>query len=581
MSRKLKLYLPFLAVMLVQAAFVAVAPSDAPGGAGSFSAGGFDEPSFDGAGPDDGAVSVGDEVAGADPGSIDADGGDGTFTETVDPTTGAVVRTPVTRGDPASPGAATDDPDGAEPRAAAGDTSHCKGDRQFDILLNNPACKPRHVGPNGGATYPGVAADTIKIVQWEYVPNAAVDAVLAPQGLGNTRAQREAIDRASKKFIEENYELYGRKLEIIRVSTDCPTSPQDVPKCKAEARRVIEMQPFIVMIGTVNYPEIYDEFARAGIITVGGWHWPQSYFTQRRPFRWDLFADGNQSADIVAEYYCKKLQGKPASHAGRVIHPQIPNGRSTPRKVGILTPERDTDVATAEIMAAKLAPCAGGKPLIVKYSPDINTTSEQAEGYTQRLIAEGITTVICFCDPVAPAILTKTFTRLTYFPEHLMTGTGLLDYDLLGRLYDTQQWVHAFGPGHLFDPLPFDQQEVSRMWRAAGQDGEPCSACNLNWSYYALVGGMLHEGGPNLTPATVEQNLLNAKPYGGDRPGSVLVKYGPGDYTAVSDAREVYWDPNAVSKIDGRPGAYVTMNNSARYEIGEWTGDFTVPVPSS
>lgn len=463
----------------------------------------------------------------------------------------------------------------------AGDTSHCKGDRQFDLLLNNPSCKPKHVGPNAGASYKGVTAETVKIVQWEYVPNAAVDAVLAPQGLGTTRSDREALDAAAKTFIEENYELYGRKLEIVRVATECPTSPQDVPKCKAEARRIIDMQPFIVIIGTVNYPEIYDEFARAGIITLGGWHWPQSYFTQRRPFRWDLFADGNQSAEVVAEYYCKKLKGKTATHAGVTIHPQIPQGRNTPRKVGILTPDRDTDVATAEVMAQKLAPCSGGKPLIVKYSPDINTASNQAEGYTQRLIAEGITTVICFCDPVVPAILTKTFTRLTYFPEHLMTGTGLLDYDLLGRLYDERQWAHAFGPGHLFDPLPFDQQEVSRMWRASGAEGQPCRACNLNWSYYALTASMIHEAGPDLNPGTVEKGLLNAKPYGGDRPGSVLVKLGPGDYTVVSDAREVHWSSSAVSKIDGRPGAYITMNNSARYEIGEWNASFTVPVPSA
>ena len=119
------------------------------------------------------------------------------------------------------------------------------------------------------------------------------------------------------------------------------------------------------------------------------------------------------------------------------------------------------------------------------------------------------------------------------------------------------------------------------MWRASGASGSPCRACNLNWSYYALAGSMIHEAGPDLNPGTVEKGLLNAKPYGGDRPGSVLVKLGPGDYTVVSDAREVYWSSSAVSKIDGRPGAYLTMNKSARYEIGEWTPSFTVPVPSA
>ena len=572
-TRKLKLYLPFLAVILVQAIFVAVAPSDAPGGAGAFSSGSFEEPEFD----SDFSEEAGADGVTEDGVTLDADG---------NPIAGPGGSGSGSGGNGAGGGEGTGSGgqggggDG-EGEVAAGDTSHCKGDRQFDLLLNNPSCKPKHVGPNGGATYRGVTEDSVRIVQWEFVPNEAQDAILAPQGLGTTRGDREALDAAAKKFIEDNYELYGRKLDIVRVATECPTSPQDVPKCKGEARRVIDMNPFIVVISGVSYPEIYDEFARAGIITLGGWHWPQSYFTQRRPFRWDLFADGNQSADIVAEYYCKKLKGKTATHAGATIHPQIPQGRNTPRRLGILTPDRDTDVATAEYMARKLTPCVDKPPYIQRYAPDINTTTQSAEGYTQRLIAEGVTTVICFCDPVVPAILTKTFTRLTYFPEHLMTGTGLLDYDLLGRLYDERQWAHAFGPGHLFDPLPFEQQEVSRMWRASGQEGSPCKACNLNWSYYALAASMLHEGGPNLTPGTVERGLLNAKPYGGDRPGSVLVKLGPGDYTVVSDAREVYWSANAISKIDGRPGAYITMNNSARYEIGEWNASFTVPVPSA
>jgi hypothetical protein len=40
------------------------------------------------------------------------------------------------------------------------------------------------------------------------------------------------------------------------------------------------------------------------------------YFTQRRPYRYDAFMDGTSSADLIGEYYCKKLAGKNADHAG-------------------------------------------------------------------------------------------------------------------------------------------------------------------------------------------------------------------------------------------------------------------------
>ena len=561
-SHKFKLYLPFIAIIVAQALLVVAAPSNAPG-SNDLISGGF-QPGAGDAGGD-----FGDDFGdlngtdGGDGGSTTNGGGGqdldvGEFVTADDGTT-AVRRT--------------------GSGVVRGDISHCVGDRQFDILLNNPACIPKFEGDNGGATYQGVSGDAIRIVQWEYEANAAVDAALAPQGLATTPEDRRNLDAAAKAFIEKHYELYGRKLEVIRVVTSCPTSPQDITACKQEARRVIAMKPLIVIIGTVSYPEIYDEFARAGIITVGGWHWPASYFTQRRPYRWDLFMDGDQSAAMLAEYYCKKLAGKPASQSGRVIHPTI-GGRTTPRKVGILAPDRDTDALVAETMRRQIAQCAGHNPTVIKYSPDINQASRDSEAISQRLVSDGVTTVICFCDPVTPIFFTKVFTRQSYFPEHLMSGTGLLDYDKLGRLYDQGQWVHAFGPGHLFDPLPFAEQDVSRMWRASGQPGGPCQACNLNWSYYALTASMIHGAGPNLNPHTVEAGLLSATPYGGDRPGSVLVKLGPGDYTVVSDSREAYWSANTISKIDGSAGAYVTMNNGARYEHGEWTNEFTIPAAS-
>ncbi|MCW2709290.1 MAG: hypothetical protein JWM22_3132, partial [Frankiales bacterium] len=55
--------------------------------------------------------------------------------------------------------------------------------------------------------------------------------------------------------------------------------------------------------------------------------------------------------------------------------------------------------------------------------------------------------------------------------------------------------------------------------------------------------------------------------------------FGPGDYTAVSDAKEAYWDANAISPIDGKQGAYVPLNSGHRYRLGEWTrGEPSLPA---
>ena len=570
-----RLYGPFVAIVAVQALLITVAPSSAPDRTSTF-AGGTAGGSVDPA--------TGRPVA-TGTAAVDPATGQPLAAGAVDPATGQPV--PAGAVDPATgqPAAAGE---GGGPAAAAGDTSHCVGDRQFDVLLLNPECVPKFTGDNGGATYQGVTAESIRIVVFESEPNAAVDAVLAPQGLASTEAERDALYAAAEAFIESNYELYGRELEIIRYQGPCPTSPPDIPPCLEAAREVVRMQPFMVVWATPLYDRVFDEWARAGIISVGGWHFDNSFFTSdgRRGLRYDAFMDGTRSAEMIAEYYCTKLAGQPASHAGQVIHPSI-GGRTTTRRLGITIPEIDANISTAQHLASlvqQCSPAGSPAPVISTYQSDIERAAEQTNATTARFIAEKVTTVVCMCDPIAPAFQTRGFTQQGFFPEYLMPGLGLLDYDKLGRLYDPQQMAHAFGPGHLAEPVPFSESDAARMWRASGQPGGPCQSCNLQWGYMSLVATMLHYAGPTLNPATIEDAVLNRIPTagGGDQVGTQRVEFGPDDYTAISDAREVYWCATCTSRIDGQAGAYVSPNNARRYQLGQWPqGMESIPVAPS
>jgi len=68
--------------------------------------------------------------------------------------------------------------------------------------------------------------------------------------------------------------------------------------------------------------------------------------------------------------------------------------------------------------------------------------------------------------------------------------------------------------------------------------------------------------GPNLTPKSFEAGCFAYPPHQGE---IGLWKFGPGDYTAVSDAREIYWDPEATSPWNGRKGRYITTLGGARF----------------
>jgi hypothetical protein len=112
----------------------------------------------------------------------------------------------------------------------------------------------------------------------------------------------------------------------------------------------------------------------------------------------------------------------------------------------------------------------------------------------------------------------------------------------------------------------------------------PNKANQLGWNYLSFISSGIMGAGPTLTPEHFEQALLTSDPTGGwdnvHDPTETYVKFGPGDYTAVSDAREVYWDPKAISPIDGKPGAYISLNGGRRYTLGQWPrGEPDLPLP--
>ena len=178
--------------------------------------------------------------------------------------------------------------------------------------------------------------------------------------------------------------------------------------------------------------------------------------------------DGTRAASMVAEYYCKRLYGKPVQWAG----PSVTNPdrlASTPpplRKLAVLYPATDGDPTyklSVDLLIDSVSGGVCGSPSDgvrgYPYQSDINTATQQALTTAAAIKNDGATTVVCFCDPIAPAFFTAALDAQLYEPEHLIAGIGLIDYDLLGRLYTPGQWQHAFGLSELALSEPFDESE--------------------------------------------------------------------------------------------------------------------------
>ena len=570
-----QLYAPFIVLVLVQAAFVAFAPSrgdsnDPLAGLETVGGGDFSDDGGSGFDPETGTAidpETGEEIAidGSDAGGGGADGVAG-------------------GGGGGAAGAPGGGGGGTPGAAGGGDTSHCKGEKQTDVIANSPACVPKFTGNNGGATYPGVTGTEIKFVLFECQPNEQVNAILATQGLAASKAETDAMVQATIDWMQKTYEFYGRKITWKHTIGDCTLTPPDPAKSRQAAAEVAKEQPAFV-VHYAGGSTTHDVWAQNGIVSLGGPTQANQFFAGRRPFRWDVFPNGTETADWIAEYACKKLAGKNASNAGQLIHPSI-GGRNTPRKFGVLTFDNGTGETrpNGERAKALIEKCTGQKVPLLFYESDINRAEEQTRATVAKLVEEKVTTLICMCDPIAPVFLTNGLTRNNYFPEHMLSGAYLTDYDVLGRLYDPAQWAHAFGPSQLANPVPFEQSDAAKIWRASGRSGKPCASCNLITGYMTMIGSMIHNAGPNLNPLTIEKALVgNRSTVGGweasgGNPSQYLIKFGPEDYNAISDFREVYWDAAARSGIDGKNGAYVSMNGGRRYAGGQLDTTFTIPA---
>jgi hypothetical protein len=438
-------------------------------------------------------------------------------------------------------------------------------------LLNPPPCIAGWAGgSNNGATSPGVTGSTITVLMYHSKENPASSAIAKQVGVYMSPAEDQAYLKAAGAFINSRYELYGRKLNLVHVVGQCDIAPPQESCFRSEADSLVaQYKPFAVFwVNNMNETAFFDEMSRKGVINWGGWNFSDQFSKGLRPYHWDSLMGGDRQAEIAAEYWCKRMAGRPAQFAGSEFTTKT-------RKVAILTADTPATAPNGRHLLSLLQKCDHNSPELQLYSSNTSTAASQSTSTMAKLHSDGVTSVLWFSDPIAPVYATAQMTAQGYFPEHVLVGSGLLDYDALGQAYDQQQWVHAFGLSDVAAAMPTAQSDAGRVWVAGGggsADGLS-DYSNVVWAYLSLVATGLQQAGPTLTPLTFERGLLSMQGFGSWQqkhdPRLYFTKFGPNDYTGISDVRQVYWDPNAISAVNGKNGAYVALDQGRRYQTGE------------
>ena len=476
-----------------------------------------------------------------------------------------------------------------------GDTSHCADGRQFNPAIDYyaPPCTPTWSGDNGGATYQGVTKDKITIVRYYGKGNDAVDAILRAQGQFVSADQYRAYQAVAQKFINASYQLYGRQVELKVFEGHCETIPPAVDCLRGEMREMVtSLKPYAIYWNSSLCSACYDELSKLKTVNVGGWHFRDEFAQRRAPYHWDVQMSGTTMAKHAARWWCSELKGKPARYAGSANPSQ--DLRDNVRKLGVISTNDPENKASVEVdLRGELQKCgAGYGDNFYFYEQDITTADQQRRAAVLRMNPVGsgenaATSVMCFCDLVAPSFLYSEEQNQNYYPENLIVGTGLMDLDASSQAYMGAlgcpnsarpcNFEDAFGLSSINAQEPKFKDAGQRVWAAGGGKGNaPYESVNQEWDYLNMISTMIQAAGPNLNPKSMETGAFRIPPRGDANHGMRFLA--PGNYNWRQDMRKVYWSTQKISPYNGEEGTYVQIG-SGRVGVDAWRpGEFTIPA---
>ena len=514
-------------------------------------------------GGDDGGspATVGADAAGADPGATAATagsgGGDGGTAAGVD-------------------GAGASAAGGGAPAPVAAGTARSgvecgKGAVQVAWTAYSPPCVPVFSGDNGGATSQGVTKDTITVTfrranstQDTAVYTAAGDAAPAPD------PQFVADLRTYIDYFNKQYELYGRKvvLKDFQGQGDYIQEHQGQGSANAAADGVTarELGGFAdITFALKGSRPFWEALARNRVIAIGPLGFPQSWYERFAPYWWSVRASGSMGASFVTNMACRRMGRQPAIFAGDPLF------QRTQRVYGLITPENPEYMEIGNQIAAGLKACGLSIARRVSYTINVAAFQPQATNMAAQLRAAGVTTAICYCDPLIPIFLSNAAQSQNWHPEWYQPWYN----DPQGRLMNQDQWAHALSDGGTHPPMK--NTEAYRVWKLASPNAEPREQY-FDTAYYTVLFLMnaIQAAGPNLNPQTFAGGVAQLPPT--SRGDIGVWRYAARKFTPAHDALLGWGNPNHTSARDGKRGGWISCDGGAWYP---YEGTDGWPAPGS
>ncbi|HYT40345.1 MAG TPA: hypothetical protein VEN99_12575, partial [Acidimicrobiia bacterium] len=342
-----------------------------------------------------------------------------------------------------------------------------------------PPCVPS-VASNGGATWPGVTAETITVAVYLDQGDVASRTLAAASGNRDTADEVAATYRSYTDYFEHHYQTWGRRVRLAFVT---PSGPDDDPdRARADAERVAgDLGAFASWGGPARTSAYADELAAHRVLCICAVPEPDAWYEAHAPYVISPEPTVTQRIAAQAEYVTRRLAGRQARFASDVMLGAQTRTfglvyEDSPGQIGLRgaeSLERELRRAGVELLdsvgfsGTGTAPAAG---------------SAEARKVVSRLRQAGVTSVLYVGDALFPVFMTQEATRQGYGPEWVLLGAGPggggggggltgADTTFSGRAYDQTQWAHALGLSFSGARLASGQDE---SWRIhAWHTGQP------------------------------------------------------------------------------------------------------------
>lgn len=447
----------------------------------------------------------------------------------------------------------------------------------------SPPCLKWSGTDNGGNTSRGVTGDTITVVMRERAESGGsggkdqekLREQAREKGLTDSKEDQIRSRDALLEYFNSRFQLYGRQVKLVTYQgrgdmvKEFAGSGQE--EANADALKVGQEIGAFADLSAISQPYL-DALVRQKVVAFGGLHLPESYYQSKAPYAWGQLIDCTTLVQNATDLLAKRFKASdPAARAGSAAM------RQKPRKYGLLVPDDPVYKQCVEDGKPRLKAAGIDIAKEINYSLDFGKMQQEAPNMAAQLKGAGVTTVILVTDPILPYFLTGAATQQDYWPEWFVSGSALTDIDILGQFYDQDQWQFAYGQSFLSDIFQGKDSESYRAFKAVRPNEEPAITRDQYYYSFLMLFIGLQMAGPNLTPETFAAGLY-AYPA---RTGSFgRWSFSPTDHTSSDDAREMYYDRNAVSAFNNRPGRWVTLHGGRRFRGASWPAEPPpAPIP--